>query len=308
MRIVFLGSPDFAVPSLRALAGRCEISIPLVVTQPDRPAGRGRKRTPPAVKVAAEELGLPVFQPESLRDTAALDVVEASAPDLLVVVAYGELLNRRALHAAPHGALNVHPSLLPKHRGAAPIPAAILNGDTVTGVSIMRIVRRLDAGPVVAQRELEIAPHETTGELSTRLAQAAADLLPAACIDWIAGTLTATPQLDESATYTREWTRADARIDWGAAAVEIERLVRAANPWPVAWTRWNGDDFRIWSAAVATETTMESPGTVARRNRAIVVASMRGALDIQRVQPAGKQVMDALDWWNGLHRADVRFE
>lgn len=225
-----------------------------------------------------------------------------------MVVAYGELLNRRALHAAPHGALNVHPSLLPKYRGAAPISAAILNGDIVTGVSIMQMVRRLDAGPVVAQRELEILPQATTGELSARLAHVAANLLPTACVDWVAGSLSATPQDDASATYTREWSRADARIDWNASAVEIERLVRAANPWPMAWTRWNGDDFRIWSASVDSEPTMESPGTVARRNQAIVIAGARGALALHRIQPAGKQIMDALDWWNGLHRADVRFE
>jgi methionyl-tRNA formyltransferase len=248
-----------------------------------------------------------VFQPQSLREPAALSVVEAPGPDLLVVVAYGELLNRRALHAAPHGALNVHPSLLPRYRGASPIPAAILNGDDVTGVTVMQLVRRLDAGPVLAQQAVDIRPEETAGDLSERLAHTAAALLPQVCLDWVAEKLLPTPQDDAQATYTREWSRADARIDWQSAADEIVRLVRAANPWPVAWTQLAGNDVRIWSAGVVADARELQAGGVGSYGARVFAGSGAGAVELRRVQPAGKPVMDALSWWNGLRTQQVRF-
>lgn len=308
MRVVFLGSPEFAVPSLHALSEHPEVSISLVVTQPDRPAGRGRKLTPAAVKTAAVSHGLPVFQPESLRAAEALDVLDRAAPDLLVVVAYGELLNRRALHLAPYGALNVHPSLLPKYRGAAPIQAAILNGDAVTGISIMQMERRLDAGPVVLQQPVEIEPDESAGELSARLAVVAATLLPRTCLEWAAGKLIATPQDDEQATYTREWTRADARVDWRAPAEDVVRLVRAANPWPVAWTSYRKSAVRVWDVrAMATDGDAQ-PGLADLQGARVTVGCGAGAVELVRVQPAGKAVMDASSWWNGLRVSRAQFE
>lgn len=264
--------------------------------------------TPPPVKRSAEALGLAVYQPESLRAEEALDVVEGHAPDLLVVVAYGELLNRRALGIAQHGALNVHPSLLPKFRGAVPIPAAILHGDEVTGVSIMRMVRRLDAGPVLAQEVIDILPEETAGELSARLAAVAADILPETGIEWSLGQLAAVPQDEARASYTREWAKADARITWNLPAEEIVRLVRAANPWPVAWTLFNDADLRIWSAAVSAERPLGQPGAVRASGATVVVSTAAGAVELRSVQPPGKPVMDAPNWWNGLRTPDVTFE
>ena len=302
---MFLGSPAFAVPSLQAIAADAGISIELVVTQPDRPAGRGRRLTSPPIADAARDIGLSVFQPESLRSDEALDVIEALKPDELVVVAYGELLNRRALRIAPHGALNVHPSLLPKYRGAAPIPAAILNGDEETGVSIMRLVRRLDAGPIVAQERVHIQPRATAGELGTQLATLAASLLPETCLAWAEGRITEQPQEDDLATYTREWSRADAQLDWHRSAVELDRLVRAANPWPMAWTQLGEGTLRVVYSEPSEIELRAEPGTARRHGHQIVVSCGDGVLELVRVQPPGKPAMDAQSWWNGLRTDQV---
>lgn len=299
MRVVFLGSPAFAVPSLRALAAHPEIDVPLVVTQPDRPAGRGRSLTPPAVKSAAEELGIPVYQPESLRDPAAADPLAAARPDVLVVVAYGELLRRHVLELAPAGCLNVHPSLLPRWRGASPIPAAILAGDATTGVSIMKLVRRLDAGPVVARQAVAVEPSDTTGTLGARLASLAATMLPEVALAWVRGDLQAREQDESRVTMTREWTTDDARIDWTRPAVEIERLVRAANPWPVAWTTLDGNRLRVVESRLAGGAASVA-GQVELEGTSVVVGTGAGRLELVTVQPAGKRRLAAGDWWRGL--------
>jgi methionyl-tRNA formyltransferase len=303
LRAVFLGSPAFAVPSLVALARHNNIEVPLVVTQPDRPAGRGRTLTPPAVKTAALELGLPVYQPESLRDDEAVQPLREATPDLLIVVAYGELLRRKVLELTPAGCLNVHPSLLPRYRGAAPIPAAILNGDPRTGVSVMKLVRKLDAGPIVAQFEIEIDPDATTGSLSNRLAELAAHELPVVALSYLADEIAPVPQDDDAATYTREWTTADAEVDWSLPASRINRLVRAANPWPVAWTTDGDTRLRILSAGIADSDMSLEPGTITATNGVIVVATGDGGLRLDTVQPAGKRAMPAADWWRGTRRA-----
>lgn len=308
MRVVFLGSPAFAVPSLTALTHSDNVDIPLVVTQPDRPAGRGRKLTPPPVKLAALELGLPVFQPETLRDDDAVARLRDAAPDVLVVVAYGELLRRNVLQMTPAGCLNVHPSLLPRYRGAAPIPAAILNGDTTTGVSIMRLVRKLDAGPIVTQVEAGVLADDTTGSLGTRLAGIAAEMLPEVVARYVAGKLTTVEQDEDAATHTREWTTADAQIDWSLPAQQIERLVRAADPWPVAWTTDGEQRLRVIAAHVSDDPDdgPEVPGTTRLSSGAVVVATGDGALVLDQVQPAGKRAMSATDWWRGTRRATAR--
>jgi methionyl-tRNA formyltransferase len=303
LRVVFLGSPAFAVPSLVSLADDDNIEIALVVTQPDRPAGRGRSLTPPAVKVAAIERNLPIFQPASLRDDDALHVLREAAPDLLIVVAYGELLRRNVLELTPHGCLNVHPSLLPRYRGAAPIPAAILNGDVTTGVSIMKLVRKLDAGPIVVQVEETIQPDDTTGSLGERLAGIAAALLPGVARRYVAGELEPQPQDDALATHTREWTTDDARIDWSQPAHQIERLVRAANPWPIAWTTDDTTRLRVIQASLSGIDLDSPPGTATVRDGSVVVATGAGALRLVTVQPAGKRAMPAVEWWRGTRRA-----
>lgn len=305
MRVVFLGSPAFAVPSLVSLATHDKIEVSLVVTQPDRPAGRGRTLTPPPVKTAALELGMPVFQPETLRDADAVQVLRDAQPDVLLVVAYGELLRRSVLELTPDGCLNVHPSLLPRYRGAAPIPAAILNGDQITGVSIMKLVRKLDAGPILTQVETDVRPDDTTGSLSERLAELAARILPVVALNYMAGELLPVPQDDALATHTREWSTADAQIDWTQPAQQIERLVRAANPWPVAWTMDGETRLRILSARAVARTHARQlpPGTVTMSTGTVAVTTPDAVVVLDEVQPAGKRGMPAGDWWRGTRRA-----
>jgi methionyl-tRNA formyltransferase len=310
VRIAFLGSPEFAVPSLRALAESPQLDVSLVITQPDRPAGRGRRFAAPPVKLAAQALDLPVLQPQSMRATGALDALRAAPPDLLVVVAYGEFLRRAVLEAAPHGALNVHPSLLPRYRGAAPIPAAILHGDVQTGVSIIKLVRRMDAGPIVAQQEMDITSSDTTASLSARLAQQAALLLPDICAAWVAGAVTAREQDESAATYTHEWTKDDARIDWHAPADAIERLTRAAQPWPVAWTIADGERLQLLRAALdpAFADDVLPPGTVRLVDGRVFIQTGSARLELVEVQPAGKRAMSAGDWWRGRRGVPLTLE
>ncbi len=292
---------------MNELAAHPELDVVLVVTQPDRPAGRGRKLTPPPVKQAAEALGIPVYQPESLRTVDASAPLREAAPDLLVVVAYGEILRKHVLDLAPAGALNVHPSLLPRYRGSAPVRAAILNGDAETGVTIMRLVRKLDAGPIVRQERVPLAGNEDAESLSDELAKLAAEFLPETCVNWINGSLEAVEQDDALATMTREWSRDDARIDWTADAVDTERLVRASQPWPVAWTMLDGEPFRIHRSALATGSGLAA-GTVRRQGKKIIVGCGSGVLELVSVQPAGKRAMPAPGWWNGVRQDEVQFD
>ena len=310
LRVVFMGSPEFAVPSLRALSEAAQISLPLVITQPDRPAGRGRQTSPPAVKSAALEIGLPILQPTSMQEPEAIAALRHAAPDLLVVVAYGELLRRAVREAAPHGALNVHPSLLPRYRGAAPIPAAILNGDTQTGVSIIQLVRRLDAGPLIAQESQTIAREDTTATLAERLAHQAAGMLPLTCLAWSRGDVIAQPQDEAAATYTREWTKEQGRIDWRQPADAIERLIRAAQPWPIAWTMTTDEQrLQLLRARPRPDRTLADvpPGGVVLREGQVRVQTGVGILELLTVQPAGKRAMPAMAWLRGLHTTGVRF-
>jgi methionyl-tRNA formyltransferase len=278
--------------------------VKLVVTQPDRPAGRGRRLTAPPVKQAAQEFDIPVYQPESLREPDDSGPLRDAAPDLLVVVAYGEILRRHILELAPHGALNVHPSLLPRYRGSSPIRAAILNGDDTTGISIIKLVRKLDAGPIVRQQPVIIENNEDAATLSDRLSMIVAEMLPSTCRDWIFGEIAAVDQDEQLATMTREWTRDDASIAWNSEAASIERLVRASLPWPVAWTTLNGEPFRILHASLADISDL-SPGLVRRIGKQIVVGCGSGTLQLQTVQPAGKRAMAALGWWNGVQAEEL---
>ncbi len=245
-RIIFAGSPAFAVPALQALATGPTPPC-AVLTQPDRPAGRGRKLRPSAVKQAAESLGLPVLQPERL-DTAAEAALRERAPDLLVVVAYGLLLPPAILALPRLGCVNLHASLLPRWRGASPIQAAILAGDTETGVSLMRMEAGLDSGPVYALKRVAIAAEETAGELAQRLAVLGAELLLEKLEALLAGRLDARAQPAEGVSYAPKIRKSDARIDWTQPAERIARQVRAYNPWPVAETLLAGQRLRIWRA------------------------------------------------------------
>jgi methionyl-tRNA formyltransferase len=305
LRIVFFGSPQFAVPSLEALVQDARLSIELVVTQPDRRAGRGRALVAPPVKTAAFAHQIPVWQPETLRSDDALERLRSIDADLYVVVAYGELFQRRVLALPKHGCLNVHPSLLPRYRGSSPIQSAILNGDRETGVTIIQMVRRLDAGPIVAQERVPLDGTETGGSLSARLADLAGVMLPDTAVDWSAGRIEPHPQDDELATYTRELTKASGEIDWTLDAVQIERAVRAYQPWPTAWTTLAGKRLVIERVELSDQTLDLPAGSLVFEDRTVRVACGTGSLVLLDVRPEGKRAMPAQDWFRGLRSSDT---
>jgi methionyl-tRNA formyltransferase len=300
LRIVFAGTPAFAVPSLETLADSAHELLG-VVSQPDRPAGRGRRLTAPPVKQAAVEAGLPVIQPERLAVTDLAALCAGERPDLLVVVAFGQVLPAAVLDFARDGAINLHASLLPRWRGAAPIARALLAGDEETGVSIMRMTPGLDAGPVLLQQRCPIRAEDTAATLHDRLASLGATALRTVVDDLPAHLDRARPQDDCAVTHAPKLSRDEALIDWAAPASEIERRVRALQPWPVAWTRLEGDALRIWSAqALAGAVPADaSPGTVIGSGRAgIDVTTGAGLLRLLSVQPAGRRPMTAGDFAN----------
>ncbi|HET7037636.1 MAG TPA: methionyl-tRNA formyltransferase [Thermomicrobiaceae bacterium] len=308
--VVFFGSPEFAVPSLLALAHDPRFHVALVVTQPDRPAGRGRRLLPPPVKVAALERNLPVWQPATLRSPETEERLLALTPDLFVVVAYGEILRRRVLAIPRHGALNAHPSLLPEFRGASPIPAAILTGRDETGVSLIQLEARLDAGPIVAQQVVPLGGRETAGGLSERLAAVAAEMLPATAASWCAGEIVATLQHEAAASFTQRLDKQDGLLDWRSAANSLERRIRAMTPWPGAWTTLGGQRVIIEQAMLGGELLGVPPGGIATDAGHVLVRCGASSLELLRVRPAGRGSMAAAAWLRGLqaggsHRFDA---
>ncbi len=299
MRIVFAGTPDFAVPALDALAAAGH-ELAAVYTQPDRPAGRGRKLQPSPVKQRAVALGLPVEQPASLNDSGAFERLRSYRPDLLVVVAYGLLLPRPVLELPRHGCINIHASLLPRWRGAAPIQRAIAAGDAETGISIMQMDAGLDTGPVLLARTIPIAPGETGGELHDRLAALGAEAVVEALGVLEAGALRPVPQPDTGMTYAAKLDKAEAEIDWAEPAAVIERQVRAFNPWPVAFTRHDGETLRIWAGQALPARGTEAPGTVVAADKAgIDVTTGAGIFRIQTLQRPGGKKLGAQEFVNG---------
>lgn len=297
IRIVFAGTPDFSVSPLRALIA-AGYPIVGVYTQPDRPSGRGRKLTPSPVKAEALAAHIPVFQPLSLKDRDAQSELAALKPDLMIVVAYGLLLPQSVLDIPRLGCINIHASLLPRWRGAAPIQRAILAGDSETGVGIMRMEAGLDTGPVYLERRLTIEPGDTGGSLHDKLAKLGAEALMTALPGIIDGGLTPTPQDDSKTCYAKKLDKAEAEIDWTRPATEIARQVHAFNPWPVAQSRYEDAILRIWNAnPVKGETG--SPGMVMRADRhGIEVATGDGLLRITRLQMPGKKPLSAADFIN----------
>jgi methionyl-tRNA formyltransferase len=288
-RIVFAGTPEFAVPALEALLVQ-GYGVAGVYTQPDRPAGRGRRLTPGPVKRAALAHGLPVYQPASLKGPDARAGLAALAPDLLVVVAYGLLLPRAVLELPARGCVNIHASLLPRWRGAAPIQRALLAGDTETGISIMQMEAGLDTGPVLRVRHCPIGPRDTGGSLHDRLAGLGAETLLEALPGILAGTAPRTVQDGSLATYARKLEKAEARIDWTRPAPELERLVRAFDPWPVAHTRYRGGSLRVWDAVARPG--QGQPGRVLACGHAgIDVGCGTGVLRLLRLQLPGRRVL-----------------
>ncbi len=297
LRIVFAGTPDFAVPPLKALLGSPH-QVTAVYTQPDRPAGRGRKLVAGPVKAAALDADIPVHQPVSLRDAAEVERLRALQPDLMVVVAYGLLLPGDVLEIPRLGCVNIHASLLPRWRGAAPIQRAIQAGDAESGVSIMRMDRGLDPGPVYLMKAVKLAPDETGGSLHDRLSLLGAEALMEALPGIADGSLRPQPQDDGQATYAAKLDKKEARIDWHQPAARIERQVRAFNPWPVAYTRYENANLRIWEARAIEGMTAE-PGTVMSATRdGIDISTADGLLRVTRLQMPGKRAMDARDFIN----------
>jgi methionyl-tRNA formyltransferase len=297
-RAVFMGTPRFAVPTLQALCRHHEVIG--VVTQPDRPAGRGRAVVASPVKEEALGHSLPVFQPTSLRSPAALRQLAEWQPQIVVVAAFGQILPRQVLDLPPHGCLNVHASLLPLYRGAAPIPAAILAGETVTGITIMRMDEGLDTGPILAQAKLRIAPDDTSGSLTPKLADLGAALLDETLPAWMAGEIVLQPQDPGRATFCRPLKKEDGKLDWTRPAAELDRRVRACHPWPGAYTFWQGRPLKItrtrpWSDAPVQESGAwpKQPGKVLTLPHGIGVVTGEGLLEIHQVQPAGKKPMAA---------------
>lgn len=292
-RVIFMGTPQFAVPSLRALAeGPYMLTV---VTQPDRPAGRGSKLTPPPVKVAAEELGLPVMQPPTLRDPGFRARLEELRPEVTVLVAYGEYLAPSLLDLPMHGSINLHPSLLPRWRGSTPLQSAILAGDTVTGVSIILMNRGLDTGPILAQKSVPIEPDETYPQLSTRLAEVGAGLLAETLPLWLRDEITPMPQGEEGATLTHTLRKEDGLMDWNLPAEEIARRVRALQPWPGTYTYWQGRLLKILGVDMPDPTGEGAlpPGTVTTPAEHLLVWTGDGPIEITRAQFEGKPPVEA---------------
>ncbi|HEX3427605.1 MAG TPA: methionyl-tRNA formyltransferase [Candidatus Limnocylindrales bacterium] len=298
VRTVFLGSGRFAQPILGRLADHPSIDIVGVVTAPPRPVGRRQVETPTPVDTQARKLGLPVLTPGRLRDPAALASVLELAPELVVLADYGQLVPR-ALLDLPHGALNLHPSLLPRHRGAAPIPAAILAGDPESGVTLMRMDAGLDTGPIVAVERTAIAGDETAPALEARLAIAAASLLGRSLDPWLAGELETAPQGVDGATLTRPLRRADGRIDPRLPAIRLERQIRAFDPWPGSFLLSDGDRLAVLAAVVSDPDPADEPGRLVADPAGLALTTTDGRLVLLTVQPAGGQPMSGEDYLRG---------
>lgn len=298
MRIVFAGTPEFAVSSLRAAARHHEVVA--VYTQPDRPAGRGRGLAPSPVKLEAVARGIPVYQPESLKDEAAQRQLRDLQPDLMVVVAYGLILPRAVLAIPTHGCWNVHASLLPRWRGAAPIQRAIQAGDAKTGVCLMQMEAGLDTGPVLLHQELPIAATDTGGQLHDKLAELGAQVLSDGLGLLRAGLKPiARPQPEQGVTYAHKLDKAEARLDWAQDADALARTVRAFNPWPIAEATLGGERVRIHGAVALDLAHGQAPGAVLAASRdGIDIACGQGALRLRTLQREGGKAITAADYLN----------
>ena len=301
MRIVFMGTPDFAVGALEALA-QSGHEIAAVVTQPDKPKGRGKMQQMTPVKETALRLGLPVFQPVRVREEAFVEQMRELAPDVIVVSAFGQIIPGALLELPKYGCINIHASLLPRYRGAAPIQWAVIDGEAVSGVTIMRMDAGLDTGDMLARTEVPLTPDETGGSLFEKLCRAGAELLTETLPKLEAGTLVPEKQPEESPTpYARMIRKEDGRLDWTMDAAALERRIRGFNPWPSAYTSINGKTLKIWKAETADGGSEKEPGTVtAADKKGFCVQTGEGILKVLEVQLQGKKRMDAAAFLRGF--------
>jgi len=314
MRVVFMGTPDFAVPTLRALVNAGQ-DVVGVFTQPDRPAGRGKNLKPSPVKVVAEELGLPIFQPEKIKTTEWIQQLMNLAPESIIVVAYGQILPKDILQLPIRGCINVHASLLPAYRGAAPIHWAVMKGETVTGVTTMLMDEGLDTGDMLLKREIMISNESTTGEIHDKLATLGAELLIDTLHQLEIGSVIPTPQTGDS-NYAPLLQREHERLDWSGRAIDLHDQIRGLNPWPGAFATFRGENLKIWRSipflssdraetmAMGSEAakTSADPGQIIQvLGDSFLVQTGEGILRVFEVQPAGKRSMPARDFFNGRH-------
>ena len=298
-RVVFMGTPRFVVPALDSLAANPGIRVVAACTPPDRRRGRGRALEPSPVKQRAQELDIPALQPAALRNADAVGQLASYAPDLIVVAAYGRLLPPDVLALPRFGCLNLHPSLLPRHRGPAPVAGALLAGDETTGVTVMMLDAGMDTGPIIARRERPITPQDDAATLTDALFQDGAALLGEIIPQWTAGAIAAVPQDDGQATYTGKIERADGRADWNLPATTLARQQRAYAPWPGLHTRWDGKEVKLL-AVDAIPGGGIAPGRVASSGDApIVIGTGDGLLAVRRLQPEGRRPADAADFLRG---------
>ncbi|OGO18971.1 MAG: methionyl-tRNA formyltransferase [Chloroflexi bacterium RBG_16_50_11] len=301
MRIVFMGSPRFAVPSLEQLLLN-DFKVVAAYTQPDRPSGRGRRLAVSPVKEAAIKWRIPVMQPPSLKSAEALAELAALKPDIIIICAFGQILPQALLDIPPYQCLNGHFSLLPRHRGASPVAAAILDGDEFAGVSIQLVRKKLDTGPVLAAAAVPISPADNTGTLTDKLSIVGAHLLQEALTGWLRGSLTPLPQDESKASYFGQVNKEDGEIDWKLPAVDIWRRVRAYYPWPGGFTYWQGKQLKINEAIVIASAEKSEPGCVIALPDVaggVGITSGDGILGVLNVQYAGKKAMSAADFLRG---------
>ena len=299
LRIIFMGTPEFALPALQALHDSPHI-LALVVTQPDRPRGRGRKLTPPPVKLAAAELGYPVFQPESVKTEQSLEILREYRPDLFVVVAFGHILPKRLLEMPAMGAVNLHASLLPKYRGPAPIQWAIINGESETGVTSMLMDAGLDTGEILMADKTPIQADDTAGTLHDRLSRLSADVLKKTLAGFASETIRPMAQNHALATYAPLLKKSDGHLDWSRPAPDLERLIRGLSPWPGAFTYWGEKRLNIFRAEVRPQSEDAPPGTVIRAfDNELRVAAGKEALSILEIQGASGRRMEIGEFLKG---------
>lgn len=296
IKIVFMGSPDFSLSALQLLAENHQLVG--VVTQPDRASGRGRELKAPPVKTLALEMKIPLIQPQKLREPEAMQQLREWNPDLIVVAAFGQILKKDVLDLPRYGCINIHASLLPRWRGAAPINAAILAGDDETGITIMKMDVGLDTGPMLAVKKIRIRRDDTAGSVFQALSTLGANLLIETLPDYLAGNITPTPQPEEGATYAPMLKKQDGLLDFTRPAVELERRVRAMNPWPGAWFEWNGNVLKVARASVSEVKGLDIGSRFTVEGRPAIM-SADGALVLEEVQPAGKKTMPGKSFLSG---------